>query len=278
MVQDHADAGAVDALDRRRPRLRALRHAGIDAVDELPEGRIETIARMRQVDLDLGGDAAGIGREHQDAVAHQHRFLDVVRHHQHRLDRQPAFDPEIDQVGAQRLGGQHVERRERLVHQQQVGMHHQRAGKADALAHAARQFLGVGGFEAVEADQVDRRQRARAALGAVDAERLQPEFDVLQHRQPGKQREGLEHHGDAVRRSLDGLAAAFGVARGRRDQAGDDAQQRRLARSGAAEQADDLAGADRQIDLFEHQQFLAAALRKGAADAADIEQVGLSCD
>ena len=61
VVEDHADAGALDALDRRRSGFRALRHAGIDAVDELPECRIETIARMRQVDLDLGGDAAGIG-------------------------------------------------------------------------------------------------------------------------------------------------------------------------------------------------------------------------
>ena len=146
--------------------------------------------------------------------------------------------------------------------------------KPDALAHAARQFLRVGGFESVEADQVDRRQRALAALGAVDAKRLQTQFDVFQHRQPRKQREGLEHHGDAVRRARDGLAAAFGVARGGRDQSGDDAQQRRLAGAGAAEQADDLARMDGQIDFFENQQFLAAALRKRAADAADIEQVG----
>ena len=135
--------------------------------------------------------------------------------------------------------------------------------------------FGIGGLEAVEADQVDRGERPLAALGAIDPERLQSELDVLQHRQPGKQREGLEHHGDAVRRTDDGLAAAFRVARGRRDQAGDDAQQRRFAGAGAAEQADDLARADRQIDLFEHQQFLAAALRKGPADAADIDQGGL---
>ena len=142
MVEDHADTGAGDAFDGEGACGSAtLGHAGIDAVDELPECRVEPIARMRQVDLDLGGDTAGIGGEHQDAVAHQHRLFDIVRHHQHRLDRQPALDPEIDQVGAQRLGGQHVERRKRLVHQQQVGMHHQRAGEADALAHAARQFL-----------------------------------------------------------------------------------------------------------------------------------------
>ena len=83
MLEDHADPGSMDSLDRRRFQLRALCHAGIDAVDELAEGRIETMARVRKVDLDLGGDPAGIGREHQDAVAHQHRLLDIVRHHQH---------------------------------------------------------------------------------------------------------------------------------------------------------------------------------------------------
>ena len=144
MVEDHADARAGNTFDGWRFRLGALCHARIDAVDELPERRIETIARVWQIDLDLGGDPAGIGRKHQNAVAHQHRFLDVMRHHQHGLDRQPAFDPEIDQVGTERLGSQHVERRKRLVHQQQVRMHDQCPGKADALAHAAGQFLGVG--------------------------------------------------------------------------------------------------------------------------------------
>ena len=61
MLEDHADAGTLDALDGRGSGFRALGHAGIDAVDELPEGRIKTIARMRQIDLDLGGNPAGIG-------------------------------------------------------------------------------------------------------------------------------------------------------------------------------------------------------------------------
>ncbi len=77
-----------------------------------------------------------------------------------RRDRQAPLDPQIEQVGAQGLGGQHVERRERLVHQQHRRMHHQRAREADPLAHAARQLLRIGALEAVEADQVDGRQRA----------------------------------------------------------------------------------------------------------------------
>ena len=132
--------GKCSVASRRRRGCRPARgHLDIDALDEITELGVEPVARLRQIDLDLADDAAGIGREHQNAVAHQHRFLDVVRHHQHGLDRQPAFAPEIEQVGAQRLRGQHVERRKRLVHQQEVRMHDQRPGKADALAHAAGQ-------------------------------------------------------------------------------------------------------------------------------------------
>jgi hypothetical protein len=61
VVEDHADTRTVNALDGRRLRLGALRHAGIDAVDELTECRIEPVARVRQLDLDLGSDPAGIG-------------------------------------------------------------------------------------------------------------------------------------------------------------------------------------------------------------------------
>ena len=80
------------------------------------------------------------------------------------LDGDALLLPEVEQVGAQRLGGQHVERGERLVHQQDFRLHDERAREADALAHAAGKLLGIGAFEAVEADRVDRLQRALAGL------------------------------------------------------------------------------------------------------------------
>ena len=80
------------------------------------------------------------------------------------------------------------------------GMDHQRAREADALAHAARELARIGAFVAVEADQVDRGERALPDLGARQPQRLEAELDVLEHGEPGEQREGLEHHGDAVRR------------------------------------------------------------------------------
>ena len=149
-----------------------------------------------------------IAAEDDDAVGHLDRLLDIVRDDDDALGRHAALQPQIDDVAAQRLGGQHVERRERLVEQQHVGIDDERAGEADALAHAARQFLGIGGFEPVEADQVDGRNGALAPLGARHALRLEPELDIAEHGEPGKQREGLEHHGDALRRPVQ-LAAAI---------------------------------------------------------------------
>ncbi len=48
-------------------------------------------------------------------------------------------------------------------------MHDERAREADALAHAARELARIRGLEAVEADQVDRRERALADLRARHA-------------------------------------------------------------------------------------------------------------
>ena len=108
-------------------------------------------------------------------------------------------------------------------------MHDQRAGEADALAHAAGKLARIGRFIAVQADQVDRRQRALADLRLRQAERLEAELHVLQHREPGKQSETLKHHGDAGRRPEHRLAEISDGAVGRLRQAGDEPQQGRFA-------------------------------------------------
>src|SRR3546814_15321766 len=54
-----------------------------------------------------------------------------------------------------------VDRRERLVHQQHLGVDGEGAGKADALAHDARQLVRVGLLETLEADLADVAPRHR---------------------------------------------------------------------------------------------------------------------
>ena len=80
-----------------------------------------------------------------------------------------AARPQLEDVVAQALAGQHVERRERLVHQQHVGLDDERARDADALAHAAGELARQRALEAGQADQLDGLlgARARARRGAM---------------------------------------------------------------------------------------------------------------
>ena len=75
--------------------------------------------------------------------------------------------------------------------------------EADALAHAAGQLLGIGGFEPIKADKVDGLQGALAPLLLRQALRFEAQLHILEHRKPWKKREGLEDHGDAVGGSYD---------------------------------------------------------------------------
>ncbi len=174
--------------------------------------------------------------------------------------------PQLRQVVAQCLGGQDVELRKRFVEQQDVGIDDEGAGKADALPHAARQLLGIGVFEAVEADQADRLDRAPAPLGGGDALRLETQLDIPKHGQPGKQRKALKHHRQALHRVGDRLAAILDPAFARCDQAGEAAQEGRFAGAGFAEDRDDLAVAQREIDAFEDES---ATMVRGAIGLAE---------
>ena len=71
------------------------------------------------------------------------------------------------QVLLELAAGLLVDGRERLVHQQHVGIDGERAGEADALAHAAGELVRIALLEAGEADLADvvarRSPRARRA-------------------------------------------------------------------------------------------------------------------
>ena len=137
----------------------ALGHHPVDLVDQLLEVRRPAAARPGQRVAQVGADPAGVGAQHQDPVREQHRFLDVVGHHDDGLGREALALPQLQQLAAQVLRGQHVQRAERLVHQQGGRLDHQGPGEADALAHAARQLLGVGATRS----RPGRRCRWRAA-------------------------------------------------------------------------------------------------------------------
>ena len=179
--------------------------------------------------------------------------------------------PEPEQFGAEVLGGQHVKGGEGLVHQQGVGLDYERPGESDALLHPAGELLGIGRFEAVEPDPVDFLGRSVLALGGRHALGLQADLDVLQHRQPGQQREGLEDHGDARVGAGDWFAAVEDLPRGRRDQAGDAPQQGALARPGPAEQGHDLPFSQVERDVVQHRQGTAVGGFVFLGDPRDLQ-------
>ena len=74
--------------------------------------------------------------------------------------------------------------------------------------------------------------------------------------------------------AVDRLAEIGDGARRRRRQAGDQAQQGRLARAGAAEQSDDLALRKRKFDAVEHQKLAAVGARESLAQRMNVEQCG----
>jgi hypothetical protein len=101
----------------------------------------------------------------------------------------------------------------------------------------------VGKASEVDAlEQIDRRGPPPVAGHAAQAQR---QLDVARHGQPREQRRLLEHHRGAQPVAEDDLACRRMV------ETGDQVEQRRLAASGGADEADELALVDRQRDLIE---------------------------
>ncbi len=88
-----------------------------------------------------------------------------------------------------------------------------------------------------------------SAIRLADAAQLQRQVDVLSRGQPREQRRLLEHQRRLAAGHLD-------RARGRLLQTGHQVEQRRLAAAGGAEQADELAGLDPQVDVLQNRRTL----------------------
>ena len=169
---------------------------------------------------------------------------------------------------------QRVEGRERLVHQQDLGVRGERTGEPDPLLHPARQLAREAVLVSVEVDE------AEAALGDLPALRLrlalhlQGEGDVVAHRAVRKQRHVLEHHADVGGAQPSEIAFAerehvpaehVDAPGGRLDQPVDMAHHGRLARAGQPHDAEDLSA-----------RYLERAVRDTHHASEPLEHLGLS--
>ena len=256
---------------RRRPGLavvgdhraleRAVERRQHAALGEIERRRL-AVARARQIDRDLLGDAAGMRPHHHDAVGQHDRLLDVVGDHDQRRLR---VGPQVEQVILQVDAGEGIERRERLVEQQHLRPRHQRARDRDALRLAAGQFARPDARLVGQADAVERARDARIALRLRAV--LEAEADIVGDGEPRQQARLLEDDADLLVRRGDRHAVEHDLALGRRVEAGDGAQQRGLAAARAADHHDDLARRDVERDAVER----AHAVGIGLADAVEHE-------
>ena len=107
--------------------------------------------------------------EHRDAVRHGHRLGLVVRHVDHG-DAELAMDA-LD-LELHLLAQVLVERAERLVEQENVGIEDEAARERHALLLAARQLARVALRKCRQADEVEHAVGARLAISAAGSCRI----------------------------------------------------------------------------------------------------------
>ena len=147
-----------------------------------------------------------------------------------------------------------VEVRERLVHEQDLRAHDEDARERDALLLAARELVRVTMLRALEADHLERlgdlARHGRAALRA----HLQPVADVVAYRHVREERVVLEDEAYLALVDHDVrhvLTVDEDASRGRRLEARDHAQRRRLAAARGAEERYELAALYVELDALD---------------------------
>src|SRR5262245_10342382 len=146
-------------------------------------------------------------------------FLDAVGNEDHGL----FFDLEqVEQILLKFSPRLLIDRREGFVHENDVGIDGERAGKANPLPHSTREVVWIARFESRQAYLPDVTGRNLKALVARNPAQLQPEGDVAQHRGPGKEGEILENKGPLRSGAVHFFAFNPDLSGARRNQSGDD--------------------------------------------------------
>ena len=134
-----------------------------------------------------------------------------------------------------------VERRERLVEHEQRRVVEQRAAEREPLRHPARERRDAVGAHLPEAEPLEQHPAALAALGhAVEAAE---ELEVLERRQLPVEQRLVPDVAEVAALAVDGQGALR-----RRGEAGDEPQERRLARAVRARDEQEARARDAERD------------------------------
>src|SRR5262249_12219179 len=197
------------------------------------------------------------------------RLLDVMGDEQHCLAL--AF-PDAEQELLHQRAGLVVERAERLVEEENRWIVGESARDRGALLHAARELLGMVVLETDEPDAVHPFVHDLGSLRRRHAFLAQAEGDVVGDAEPGEQRVRLEHHAAVGAGCAHRVTIKQDLAGGRLIEAGDQAQEGRLAATGRPENRDEVVVGHRERRRLERTRRRSPAhRRKNARYALDRE-------
>src|SRR5437899_470507 len=237
--------------------------------DEFRRGLDLVGSRVGQIDRDLGLDAAGTGAHDDDAAAEENRLFDIMGDEQDGLLL--AF-PDAEQHFLHQHTGLIIQRPERFVEQQDLGIVGERAGDRRALLHAAGELLRPVIPKAGQADPMDESIGDLAAVRLGYPALAQAERDVFAHRQPREQRVRLKHHAAIGAGSRDLVPVQDDAAAGRPVKPGDDPQQRGFSATRRAEDGDEVVVADAEVGRLQRaRRRIALARRENAGDLIDLQ-------
>ena len=232
--------GPPGELDRHEVHRRRADEAGDEQVDRVV---VELLRAADLLELALA--------HHRDPVAERHRLGLVVGDVDGgRLE--PVLDPR--DLGAHLHAQLRVEVRERLVHQERLRLADDRPAHRDPLALAAGEVRGLAVEVLGEVEDLGRVLDHLVDPGLLDLRHLQRERHVLAHGHVRVERVVLEDHRDVAvlrRLAVDDVVADPQLAVGDVLEPGDHPQRRRLAAAGRADEDQELAVGDVEVELLD---------------------------
>ena len=228
--------------------LRFRRVAG-SVGDVTDEGGFEVVGTAAGHELGRGvAGQDGPGVHQGDAVAAQGLVHEVSGDE----DRDALAAGEVDQELPELVAGDGVDPGGGLIEQEHVGLVQNGDGQGQPLLEPQGKLLR-GGFEiGAEAEPIDEFVDPGAGTVAGKVEDTGVELEVLTDRELAVEGEGLRHVADALARGqvvgVHGITEELGLALGGGEEPGQHLHRGRLSAAVGAEETEDLAAADGEVD------------------------------
>ena len=194
---------------------------------------------------------AGADAQHDHASGEDQRLVHVVRHENHGLLQRTAGLPYLQQHVLLLRPRDGVERAERLVQEQDRGVHGQSAGDRGALPHAAGEFARqfAPGVRQADHRQIVVGDLAAFGTGELGTGLFERQHDIVGAGAPREQAVVLEHHGAVEAGAGDVLPSDEDLAGGGHEEPAHEPQQRAFAAAGRADDGDEFAGGHGEVDM-----------------------------